>query len=263
MPQITTQRGSLYYADHRKTDSSYATVIYIHGAGGSHLDWSPELRQLPQANAIALDLPAHGKSSPPHRTTISDYADDVMALVDALSLQQAIFAGHSMGGAIAQQIAVSYPERVRGLILIGTGAKLSVHPDILNRILTDYEAVADLLSTWLWGDDVDDATKTMTRTQLLKTPPDVTYGDYLACNHFDIRAQLPCITAPTLVISGTHDKLTPLKYGQYLADHIPNAKLAVIDGAGHMLGLEHPQQVAQVIAKWLDELRQNTHETSE
>ncbi|MCL4255681.1 MAG: alpha/beta fold hydrolase [Anaerolineae bacterium] len=155
MPQTTTRRGSVYYADHRKADSPYPTVIYIHGAGGSHLDWSPDLRRMSQANAIALDLPAHGKSTPPHRTTIGEYANDVMALVDALEIKRAVFAGHSMGGAIAQQIAISYPDKVAGLMLIGTGAKLSVHPDILNRVMTDYEAVADLLAEWLWGGDVD------------------------------------------------------------------------------------------------------------
>lgn len=263
MPQIITQRGSVYYADHRQANSPYTTVIYIHGAGGSHLDWSPELRRLPQANAIALDLPAHGKSHPPHRTTIADYADDVVAFINALSLGRVILAGHSMGGAIAQHIALSYPNQVAGLMLIGTGAKLAVHPDILNRVMTDYEAVADLLAGWLWGGDVDDATKAITRAQLLKTPPEVTYGDYLACNSFDIRTQLNYITAPTLVISGTHDKMTPLKYGQFLADNIPNARLAVIDGAGHMLGLEQPPKVATIVANWLDGLRNNTHATLE
>ncbi|MCL4255682.1 MAG: alpha/beta fold hydrolase [Anaerolineae bacterium] len=89
---------------------------------------------------------------------------------------------------------------------------------------------------------------------MLKTPPEVTYGDYLACNGFDIRAKINTITAPTLVISGTHDKMTPLKYGQFLADNIANAQLAVIDGAGHMLGLEQPQTVAGIIANWLDGL---------
>lgn len=263
MPQIITQRGSVYYADHRKTNSPYIPVIYIHGAGGSHLDWSPELRRLPQANAIAIDLPAHGKSSPPHRTTIADYADDVVAFIDALSLRRVILAGHSMGGAIAQHIALSYPDKVAGLMLIGTGAKLAVHPDILNRVMTDYEAVADLLAGWLWGGDVDDPTKAITRAQLLKTPPQVTYGDYLACNGFDVRTQLAHITAPTLVISGTHDKMTPLKYGQFLAENIPNAQLAVIDGAGHMLGLEQPQKVAMIIGNWLDSLGANAHATPE
>ncbi|HRF98261.1 MAG TPA: alpha/beta hydrolase [Aggregatilineales bacterium] len=252
MPQITTTRGTLYYADHRKADSVAIPVIYIHGAGGTHLDWSAELRRLPQANAIALDLPAHGKSAPPHRTTITDYAEDVVALLNALSLPRAIFAGHSMGGGIAQQIALLYPEKVAGLMLIGTGAKLAVHPDILNRVMTDYEAVADLLAEWLWGADVPDIFKQTTRDQLLKTPAEVTYGDYTACNGFDSRTELKNITAPTLVISGTQDKMTPLKYGQYLADNIPNSTLAIIEGAGHMLGLEHAGHVAQIVANWLE-----------
>ena len=258
MPLITTSRGQLFIADHRKTDSNYIPVIFIHGAGGTHLDWSADLRRLPQANAIALDLPAHGKSNPPHRTSIKDYADDVMALVEALSLPHAIFAGHSMGGGIAQQIAISYPNKVAGLILFGTGAKLAVHPDILNQVMTNYVAVADLLAGWLWGADVTDDIKQITRQQLLKTPPEVTYGDYTACNGFDIRAELKNITAPTLVMSGTHDKMTPLKYGQYLADNIANAKLAIIEGAGHMLGLEHPQTVANIVREWLEGLAHAT-----
>jgi len=258
MPLITTSRGQLFIADHRKTDSNYIPVIFIHGAGGTHLDWSADLRRLPQANAIALDLPAHGKSNPPHRTSIKDYADDVMALVEALSLPHAIFAGHSMGGGIAQQIAISYPNKVAGLILFGTGAKLAVHPDILNQVMTNYVAVADLLAGWLWGADVTDDIKQITRQQLLKTPPEVTYGDYTACNGFDIRAELKNITAPTLVMSGTHDKMTPLKYGQYLADNIANAKLAIIEDAGHMLGLEHPQTVANIVREWLEGLAHAT-----
>jgi len=252
MPQITTPRGKLYYTDHRKADSVAISVIYIHSAGGTHLDWSAQLRRLPQANAIALDLPAHGKSDPPHRTTIPDYADDVVALIDTLNIPRAIFAGHSMGGGIAQQIALTYPQKVAGLILIGTGAKLTVHPDILNRVMTDYEAVATLLAEWLWGADVLQATKNATYDQLLKTPAEVTFGDYIACNSFDSRPHLKNITAPTLVISGTHDKMTPLKYGQYLADNIANAQLAIIENAGHMLGLEYPEKVAGIVADWLE-----------
>ncbi|MCU0479717.1 MAG: alpha/beta hydrolase [Anaerolineae bacterium] len=258
MPLITTSRGQIFIADHRKADSTHIPVIFIHGAGGTHLDWSADLRRLPQANAVALDLPAHGKSTPPHRTTIKEYADDVLALVDALQLPRAIFAGHSMGGGIAQQIAVSYPDKVAGLILFGTGAKLSVHPDILNRVMTDYAGVADLLAGWLWGADVTDEMKQITREQLLKTAPEVTFGDYTACNGFDIRAELKNITAPTLVISGTHDKMTPLKYGQYLADNIPNTQLAIIENAGHMLGLEHPQQIAKIVADWLEGVQNAT-----
>jgi pimeloyl-ACP methyl ester carboxylesterase len=258
MPLITTSRGQIFIADHRKADSNIIPVIFIHGAGGTHLDWSADLRRLPQANAIALDLPAHGKSAPPHRTTIKDYADDVMTLVDALHLPRAIFAGHSMGGGIAQHIAVAYPDKVAGLILFGTGAKLAVHPDILNRVMTDYAGVADLLAEWLWGADVSEAMKQITRDQLLKTAPEVTFGDYTACNGFDNRAELKNITAPTLVISGTHDKMTPLKYGQYLADNIPNAKLSIIENAGHMVGLEYPQQIAQIVGEWLQGVQHAT-----
>ncbi len=256
MPYTQVADVKLYYTDHRKPESTYPPVIMVHGAGGTHLDWPILLRRLPQSNAIALDLPGHGKSAPPGQHSIPAYADGVIGLMDALALPQAVIAGHSMGGGIAQTIALEYPERVRGLILLGTGAKLRVHPDILARVRDHHAEIADLLKTWIWADDAPSALRDAGYAQLMNTPPQVIYGDYLACDNFDIRDRLSEISAPTLVIGGTADKMTPLKFSQYLADNIPHAALFTVEGGGHMMALEQPQTVTDAIAAWLDRLAQ-------
>lgn len=251
MPFAQTPNGRIYFADHRRVDSRYMPVLLIHGAGGSHLDWSAELRRLPEANAIAPDLPGHGKSPAPGRRSVEAYAADIVGLMDALDLPKAIIAGQSMGGAIAQMMALDYAARVAGLILIGTGAKLSVHPDILNRVLEYQDEVAALLKDWYWAENTEDHLREGTYQQLMATPAEIIHGDYAACNQFDVRERLSQIAAPTLVIGGTQDRMTPHKYSVYLQEHIPDAQLFSVEGGGHMMVLEYPRVVASAVREWL------------
>lgn len=254
MPFVETQAGKIFYDDHRKVDSPYTPVLFVHGAGATHLDWSAELRRLPQANALALDLPGHGKSDGHGRESISDYATDIIAFLDALELQQVIVAGHSMGGGIAQMLALTFPERIKALILMGTGAKLRVHPNILERLLVDQAEVGTLLKDWMWSPSTDVALREVSFQQFMKIPAEVTYHDYNACDQFDVRARLAEIQQPVLVVGGTDDKLTPLKYSEYLADQLADAELLVVPDAGHMMMLEHPQFVADRVGAWLEKL---------
>ena len=252
MPTVKTTSGEIYYAKHYKSDNPYTSVMMIHGAGGTHLDWSPPIRKLKEANAIVPDLLGHGKSGTIGRKSISEYAKDVIALADALEIKQFIPCGHSMGGAIAQQIAIDYPERIKRLILIATGAKLSVHPDILSGVTKNYDTVAHLLVDWYWSKHTDDYMRQLSYQALLDVSPQLLYDDFYACNQFDVRKQLSQINAPTLIIAGTADKMTPLKYSTYLADNILNSKLVVVQGAGHMAHLEQPSIVGDVIKTWLN-----------
>ncbi len=249
MPTQKTSRGPLWFADHRRED--LPPLLLIHGAGGSHLDWPPGLRKL---GSLAVDLPGHGKSPGPGRRSIQDYADDLLALLDALNLTQAVIMGHSMGGAIAQTIALSAPDRVRGLILIGTGAKLRVHPDILARVATDPQAVAAQLKDWMWGSSTPDALRETGYQQMLSVDPLVIQGDYAACDVFDIRDRISQINASTLVIGGTEDQMTPHKFSAYLAESITNATLVTVEGGGHMMALEQPEVVTAAVQRWLTAL---------
>lgn len=254
MPLINTSVGGIWYADHRDPTVHRSPLVLIHGAGGSHLDWSAELRRMPEANALIPDLPGHGKSTAPARQSVSAYAGDLVAFLDTLKLPAAIFAGQSMGGAIAQTLALNYPARVKGIILIGTGAKLGVHPDLLNTAKNDPPQAAALATEWGWAKDSDEQLLRLSRKRLLEIQPETTYGDYVACNAFDVRDQLERINAPTLIIAGDEDRLTPHKFSVFLHEHIAGSKLVTIPGGGHRIVLEQPQAVANAVQEWLLEI---------
>jgi pimeloyl-ACP methyl ester carboxylesterase len=174
--------------------------------------------------------------------------------LDALGVERAVVGGHSMGGAIAQVMALDHAERVAGLILIGTGAKLRVAPAVLDGILNDFEATVGLVVDWSFGPAATDELKQLGIKAIRETEPAVLLGDYRACDHFDVRDQLARIRTPTLVVGGTADKLTPLRFSRYLAENIAGARLEVIEGAGHMMALESPDRVGAAVAQFIAEL---------
>lgn len=251
MPLLSTANGPIWYADHRDPTLHRPVTLIVHGAGGTHLDWPAEIRRLPEANAVIVDLPGHGRSPGPGRASVSAYAADMVAVLDALKLPHAIIAGHSMGGAIALTMALYYPQRVQGLVLIGTGAKLGVHPDILNGFMTELSRTATLISTLFYGSQGTDSMRRRTYQRLMEFAPITLTNDYAACNAFDVRDRLGEIHVPTLIVGGSEDQMTPFKFSEYLRDHIPGAKLVRVEGGGHMMMLEQPAVVAEAIRAWL------------
>ncbi len=251
MPYCETRNGKIWFADHRDPTAHTPTLILIHGAGAMHLDWPAELRRLPEGNVIAPDLPGHGKSEGKGRQSVGAYASDMIAFMDALDIDKAIIAGHSMGGAIAQMMGLNYANRVQGLILVCTGAYLNVNPAILDGLQNTPEETAKMIIKWAWAKDAPEQMKRLSLKRLLETPAEVTLGDYKACSQFDLRKDLARIQAPTLVIGGEADKMTPITLSEELATNIPNAKLERVPHGGHMLMLEQPKAVADVVQNWL------------
>ena len=254
MPYTTIAEERIFYTLHRSDPEGRRNLVCVHGAGGSHLHWPPELRRLAGVNVYALDLPGHGRSEGQGRSSIAAYRDFLIAFLDALGLDRVVLADHSMGGAIALDLALHRPTRLAGLILVGSGARLRVAPAILEGILADFEAAVDLICDWAYGPDAPEQLKRLGREQMARTLPEVLHGDFAACDAFDVRDRLAEIHCPTLVISATADRLTPLKYGDYLQKHIAGARLTVIEDAGHMVMLERPMQVTQAIQDFLADL---------
>lgn len=253
MALIQTQRGILNISDHRSADCRQIPLILIHGAGGSRLTWPGEIRRMPCANTIAVDLPGHGKSHGTGRTSITDYAQDIVALMDTLYIPRAVLCGHSMGGAIAQTIALEHPDRTAGLVLVNTGAKLRIHPNLLALSQNDIEATASLLNKWAWSGDSAAGHRMAMQAQLNDLSPGVLHNDYLACDAFDVREQLGEINAPTLVIGGGDDHMTPLKFSRLLHENIPHTTLQIIEDGSHFTILENSRQVAAHIKTWLQQ----------
>jgi pimeloyl-ACP methyl ester carboxylesterase len=254
MPYTTINNQRLFYVQTPDPTPDAPALVLIHGGGGSHLHWPPELRRLHGAVVYALDLPGHGRSDGPGCDTIAAYVSTLIGFLDAGGIERAVLVGHSMGGAISQMIALAHPERVAGLALIGTGARLRVAPAILEGILSDFESTINLITQWAWAADAPQELTRLGRQTMAETPPQVLHGDFAACDAFDVRERLGEIGAPTLVIAGSADRLTPHKLGAYLAEHIPNARLVTVAGGGHMMALEQPGLVARALAGFIEEL---------
>ncbi len=251
MPTINLAHDSLFYVQRKIARSPYPPLVLLHGAGGTHLDWPLELRRLPDARVLVLDLPGHGRSSGPPRTHTLEYAGDVCHLLDALAIPRAIIVGHSMGGAVAQQIGIHWPDRTAGLVLIGTGSKLPVDPALPQRIVDEPGKTVNWITGWAWSANAPQVLRDLGRQQLLATAPETLQADYRACQSFDVRAQINRITAPTLVIAAAGDRMVPLKFSETLSERIPHAVLVTIAGAGHMVPLERPLDVTDAITRWL------------
>lgn len=252
MPIIQTPSHNLFYSHNRVQTNLH--LLFIHGAGGSHLLWPGELRRLKTVSCYAIDLPGHHKSPPPGCQTIPQYAAAVSEFVEAMGLKQVIVLGHSMGGAIAQQLAFTPPLWLSGLILVGTAPKMPVSPAILEQIHTDFPAMADFITKYGWAKQTESLLKGMGRKMLLEQDPQVVYDDFYACNQFDLREAISQIQLPTLIIGGRYDVMTPLKQSTFLHEQIKSSQLVVIEEAGHYLMLEKPREVAQVVEKFVNGL---------
>jgi pimeloyl-ACP methyl ester carboxylesterase len=251
MPYATVHDRRFYYAQSKAQTPDAPLLVLIHGAGGNHLHWPAQLRRLPGATVYALDLPGHGRSDGPGCDTVAGYMHVVLGFLDATHSERAVLVGHSLGGAIAQTAALAHPGRVAGLVLVGTGGRLRVAPAILEGALNDFEGAVKLITRFAWAKDAPQELVRLGIQALSETPPQVLHDDFAACDNFDVLERLGEISAPTLVVAGTADLLTPLKYGAHLAERIPQARLLTVEGGGHMMALEQPDMLAGAVAEFI------------
>jgi pimeloyl-ACP methyl ester carboxylesterase len=229
------------------------TVVFVHGSGDTSQVWQPLIARLPAVQCVALDLPGHGTRSDypgPARMSVADYAADVRQEVERRHLREICVAGHSLGGAIALQMAAAYPSLVSRLALLGTGARLRVAPRLLELAESDPQGAGQMLETLAWAPGHEDLAGSY---QPGKAPsaPGILYRDLAACDAFDMMADLARIEQPAIVITGEQDQLTPPKYALYLQEHLPHATLVLIPDAGHYMSYEQPDAVAEALNVWL------------
>lgn len=248
--------AKIFYFSHGAENASRPPLVFIHGAGGTHLHWPSQVRRLTDQRIFALDLPGHGKSGGVGSQSVADYARTVMDFLDANRMNAAIFIGHSMGSAIALTLALDFPKRVLGLGLVGSGARLRVLPQILENTASEamFPLAVKLISDAEFSPSVNPRLKELAAQRMAEIRPSVIHGDFLACNEFDVMGRLGKISAPTLILCGTDDLLTPMKYSEFLRDHIPAARLITFPGAGHMVMLEQPKAVANALAEFADSI---------
>lgn len=247
MPYLAIKDEQAYYISRRGATTGSAPLVFVHGAGGCHQHWLYVLRALAHATSYAPDLPGHGRSTGTGRNSIGAYADWLVAFLDVLGQERAVLVGHSLGGAVALDLALRYPERVAGLGLVGTGARLRVAPDILDGVRHEFRPTVRRICEWCYGPHTRPEMLALGEAQMEATPPGVLYDDFAAVDAFDVFGRLAEISAPAAIITGTEDRMTPPKYAVYLRDQLPNATLHLVDGAGHMVMIEQPEAVVEAL----------------
>ena len=248
--------GEIHYRGAFSRGNNRQVLILIHGAGGSYLYWPPEIRHRAGRDILAIDLPGHGESKGGPRDSIEAYAQALLDFMDLLEIDQAVLCGHSMGSAIAQRMSLDSPDRVYGLILVGAGAKLRVHPQLIEDCSqpdTYPQAVSQIMA-WSFSQHADQRLMRLASERMKEVSPGVLLTDFQACNAFDIRDEVGEIKQPTLIICGDDDQMTPVKFSEFLADNIHRSRLEVIPGAGHIVMLEKPEVVAVLIDEFLEQM---------
>ncbi|MBI3072108.1 MAG: alpha/beta fold hydrolase [Deltaproteobacteria bacterium] len=217
-------------------------VVFVHGAAGSSLAWLSQLRAVSGvARALALDLPGHGHSPGGPLASIGDARTHLLGFLNALKISRATIVGHSMGGAVALDFALIHPDRVVGLALVSTSAKLGVSPAILHVIEHEWHALPRHFATVGFAPGTDADTIKRVADLLHATRPEIALADFRICNDFDLRSRLGEIASPAVVVCGDADLMTPLRHAEFLATHLKNATLVPVPGIGHMLPFEAPQ----------------------
>lgn len=254
MPYIDIKQKRYYYeAVLPSSKEPQHIIVFIHGAGGSHKNWACQIEQFGKDHlALALDLPGHGQSGGNPAKNIMEYVNFLELFARHLIGSPFILVGHSMGGAIAMSFAHDYPQMLSGLVLAGTGCRLKVLPAILNSFAKG-DIFRDLIN-YLYGKDTKTDLLNIARSELENVSPKVFFNDFSACNNFDISDKLDEISTPALIISACEDRLTPVKYGEYLNTHLPDSYMHTIRNAGHMMMLEQPQEFNKLLHEFILQL---------
>ncbi|MBW1979638.1 MAG: alpha/beta hydrolase [Deltaproteobacteria bacterium] len=229
--------------------------IFVHGAGGNSLVWQKQRYGLDRGvNTICPDLPGHGRSSGNGLTSIAEYSAWLSHFAGSLAQDKVVLVGHSMGGAVVLETALSRPQWLEAIVLIGTGARLKVRSDLLRDLEQDFSRAASKIVRSCYSEHAPRELRQWALEQLLAERAEVVADDFRACNAFDLMDDLPRIPHPALVICGSNDVMTPVKYSHYLADKLPRAAIAIIQDTGHMAMLEKGAQVNSAIVRFLSHL---------
>jgi pimeloyl-ACP methyl ester carboxylesterase len=246
--------ANLYYYTNGDEAHGRAPVVLIHGAGGHHLYWPPQIRRITGHRIFAVDLPGHGRSDGIGRHRIEDYVDDILGFMAAVGINAAVWIGHSMGGAIALQAALQNPRRVLGLVLIGSGARLRVDPKLLEYATreTSFPAALQLLGERSFSEASDPRLRQLALQRMAEMRPGVLQGDLLACAAFDASDRLSDVHVSSLILLGEHDQLVHPRNSEMLREGLRDSELRVIRGAGHMVMLERAEETAAALRQFLD-----------
>jgi pimeloyl-ACP methyl ester carboxylesterase len=258
--KVDNQKVYAYTANHA-FDAAKPTVVFIHGGAHDHSVWALQSRYFAYHgwNALAVDLPGHGKSEGKALDRIGDIADWVIRVLDAAGASTASLVGHSMGSLVALETAARHPARVAKLALVGTAVPMAVSAPLLNASKTNEHLAYEMINVYshsnaaqFGGNRVPGIWMMGSAMRLMeRSGSGVLHADFSACDAYDGLEAAAQIKCPVLLILGKRDQMAPIKAAQALATAIPNARKVALEGAGHALMTEQPDAVLDALIGFL------------
>ncbi len=261
MPFLQIGASVQHYVDEGLKENP--AIVFANSLGSDLRIWDDvAARLVAHFRVIRYDLRGHGLSeAPPPPYSAADLAYDVVSVLDALAIREAVVCGVSVGGLIAQAVALNHPDRVRALVPCDTGAKIATAEAWQQRIdkvrADGVDSLAQMtMERWFSAGfrhrcaaDVRGYT-----LMLRQTSADGYMGTCAALRDTDLRSAVPRIKQPTLVLGGAEDIATPPELGRELAGLIPDARFSLIAHAAHLPCIEQPQTMAQRMMEFFQEV---------
>lgn len=235
-------------------------LVFIPGAGSNSIVWHYQAEYFP--DSILVNLPGHPDDNP--CISLDEYAVWLNQYLVSAGCNDIVLVGHSMGGALALTYTLKYPDIPIGLVLIGTLGKSRSNPRFLKMI----EAGINNPSSWIdkfvtpHYKKVAPWLRERVITEIARSGARVQLNDFLCCDNFNVLDKVHTVKVPTLIICGSEDTMTPVKYSRYLADQINRAKFVVIDGGTHVVFMEKPDEVNKAVTEFLHTISKVKTDTS-
>lgn len=237
-------------------------IVFLHGAGFSHLTWALQSRAMAYDgwNVLAPDMPGHGLSAGEPIAGIEAQARWVLDLFDAAGIGAAVVIGHSMGGLIMLELARIAPERVKAMVFIATGAAIPVNPALIETAEQREPVAQRQMVSWAFGPAAHRNDNTWPGASHvhfgLETMARNVGGalalDLKSCAAYADGTEVAAgISRPTLCIFARLDRMTPLKSGLALAEQLGDNETIIVEDCGHSIPTERPREVNRALRDFL------------
>lgn len=259
-------KRSYLYTGAQRIDPAKPWLLFVHGAGMDHTVWILQSRYFAHHgfNALAIDLPGHGRSEGLPAASIEASADWLNRLLEALGCARAALVGHSMGALVVLETAARYPERTAAVAMLGATVPMAVSDGLLEAAAADDHSAFDMINIWGHGfsarigrHPIPGMWMTGGALRLLeRSAPGVLHTDLRACNDYRVglesAAKLDC---PALALMGRQDLMTPPKTARALLAALPDCHSVTLEACGHMMMTEQSDAVLDALIAHLRHLR--------
>jgi pimeloyl-ACP methyl ester carboxylesterase len=260
---LTVEDRKCYaYTANRAFDAEKPTVVFLHGAANDHTVWSLQSRYFAYHgwNALAVDLPGHGKSAGAAIATIGGLADWTASLLGSVKAREVALVGHSMGSLVALESAARHPALIKQIAMIASAVPITVSDALLSTSKANDHAAYEMINLFahssaaqLGGNRVPGLWMMGSAMRLMERCGDgVLHADFSACNDYAIGLeQAQKIKCPVLMVLGRRDQMTPMKFTRDVIGKLAHVKVVALDDAGHALMTEKPDEVLDSLVEFL------------